>query len=256
MAERAGVWEVMLGGAFTPYAPEVQTQLEAAWRAGAAEVEVVLRPGATYVISLRHPMAQRQRADATKSRACRRVPAHEPADDESGAQREPKRPRHPASEPAPAATTSGSASASASALPVDPPLAGARFGFRLNRLHEAWDGLVPAAANRDTVRLSELLSADALRGVRELHIHNFMVDLDFMLAECPTMLDAGRKVVLLCGDRQPGQTTECAGRVHVLQPPHEPYGTHHSKARVAVVVVAVSSLLLFYRGCGVAVALL
>ena len=107
-----------------------------------------------------------------------------------------------------------------------------------------------------TVRLSELLSADALRGVRELHIHNFMVDLDFMLAECPTMLDAGRKVVLLCGDRQPGQTTECAGRVHVLQPPHEPYGTHHSKARVAVVVVAVSSLLLFYRGCGVAVALL
>ena len=117
-----------------------------------------------------------------------------------------------------------------------PPAAAppAPLGWQLNTLHSGWveAGLVPERANDGTCALTDLLSADALRGVTELHMHNFMIDLDWMLHECPAIRSV-RKVVVLHGDGKAPTSTGARREPHryeMLQPPCERYGTHHSKA--------------------------
>ena len=91
--------------------------------------------------------------------------------------------------------------------------------------------------------LAALLSADELRGATELHLHNFMIDLDWMCEECPGLAafcaaasTAGihapaRRVRVFHGDGRPPRSAAVGGgRVDCFAPPHEQYGTHHSKA--------------------------
>ena len=52
--------------------------------------------------------------------------------------------------------------------------------WRLNRLGDTWARLVPAEANTSTAGLRDLLSHSELEGATEVHLHNFMVDLDWM----------------------------------------------------------------------------
>ena len=61
-----------------------------------------------------------------------------------------------------------------------PPAAAPSLGWRLNSLHRGWveAGILPPRANDGTVGLVDLLTPAALEGVVELHIHNYMIDLD------------------------------------------------------------------------------
>ena len=76
MAERAGVWEVMLGGSYKPYDdPAVQQTLEAAYTRGATTADVTVR-GTVYEVSLKgDALQQRQKNDPTRTRQVRRVAA-------------------------------------------------------------------------------------------------------------------------------------------------------------------------------------
>ena len=74
--------------------------------------------------------------------------------------------------------------------------------------------------------LAALLSPGELHGATELHLHNFMIDLDWMCEECPGL--AAFRV--FHGDGRPPRSAAVGGgRVDCFAPPHEQYGTHHSK---------------------------
>ena len=129
---------------------------------------------------------------------------------------------------APATFTSGEAVSAAETSSSTLPL-----GFALCRLESAWTsaGLVPHSANHRTVSLQELLSPAALAGCTELHLINYMIDLDFVVNMCPAIRRVPR-VIVLHGDGRPPRA-QCVqadrGRFLCLQPPCEKYGTHHSK---------------------------
>ena len=118
---------------------------------------------------------------------------------------------------------------SAAAAAPGPPL-----GWRNNTLHPGWveAGLVPASANRGTCSLADLLGASALSGATSLHIINMMIDLDWMISECPAIRTVPH-VTVLHGDDPPPNSTAVKrepSRFTCLRPPCERYGTHHSKA--------------------------
>ena len=240
LAGQAGgpIWEVMLSGSFQSYEePSVHVQLEAALTALEDSAEVVVR-GAAYVVHLKQtPMRQVQKADPTKCREVRRVGAQDAlrapgpssaADDGGGAPA--KRKRTEVADGAAAASSAASATAATAAAPA----------WRLLTLDPRW-GASPAA-QAETVGLAALLSPGELRGATELHLHNFMIDLDWMCEECPGLAafcaassTAGihvpaRRVRVFHGDGRPPRSAAVGGgRVDCFAPPHEQYGTHHSK---------------------------
>ena len=232
------IWQVKLGGSFQSYEePSVHEQLEAALAAFQDSVEVVVR-GAAYVVHLKQtPMRQVQKADPTKCREVRRVGAQDalrapgPSSAADGGGAPAKRKRTEVADGAAAASSAASATAATAAAPA----------WRLLTLDPRW-GASPAA-QAETVGLAALLSAGELRGATELHLHNFMIDLDWMCEECPGLAafcaastTAGshvpaRRVRVFHGDGQPPRSAAmCGGRVDCFAPPHEQYGTHHSKA--------------------------
>jgi tyrosyl-DNA phosphodiesterase-1 len=109
-----------------------------------------------------------------------------------------------------------------------------RLGFQLDRLHSAWvgAGLVPPAANSDTFSIRDALSASALAGATQLHIHNYMIDLDLLVSECPAVATVPIVWVVHGDGHAPNSRAARAEpqRYTCLQPPCERYGTHHSKA--------------------------
>ena len=72
------------------------------------------------------------------------------------------------------------------------------LGFRLQCLQDVWvdAALVSPAANECTVEWRSLLSASALAGANELHIHSYLLDLDFLCLECPAILQVPRVFVI------------------------------------------------------------
>ena len=85
--------------------------------------------------------------------------------------------------------------------------------------------------------LATLLSASELRGATELHLHNFMIDLDWMCEECSGLAafcaasPAGGRVRIFHGDGAPPRSEAARrGSIECFAPPHEQFGTHHSKA--------------------------
>ena len=230
-------WQVKLSGSFQSYEePSVHAQLEAALAALEDSAEVVVR-GAAYVVHLKQtPMRQVQKADPTKCREVRRVGAQDalrapgPSSAADGGGAPAKRKRTEVADGATAASSAASTTAATAAAPA----------WRLLTLDPRW-GASPAA-QAETVGLAALLSAGELRGATELHLHNFMIDLDWMCEECPGLAafcaassTAGihvpaRRVRVFHGDGRPPRSAAVGGgRVDCFAPPHEQYGTHHSK---------------------------
>ena len=130
------------------------------------------------------------------------------------------------------------------------PTSSPRLAYRLNTLDEEWvrANRVDSAANAHTVSLRDLLSDFELEDCLELHLHNFMIDLDWICDECPALvryiriLDTHRKLVLIHGDgvapTSAAATSAAArgasSRIVCLQPNCERFGTHHSKAILIV----------------------
>ena len=235
------IWEVMLSGSFQSYEePSVHVQLEAALTALEDSAEVVVR-GAAYVVHLKQtPMRQVQKADPTKCREVRRVGAQDalrapgPSSVVDGGGTPAKRKRTEVADGAAAAASSAAAATAATAATA------AALAWRLLELDRRW-GVSPAA-QAETVGLAALLSPGELHGATELHLHNFMIDLDWMCEECPGLAafcaassTAGihvpaRRVRVFHGDGRPPRSAAVGGgRVDCFAPPHEQYGTHHSK---------------------------
>ena len=241
------IWEVMLSGSFQSYEePSVHVQLEAALTALEDSAEVVVR-GAAYVVHLKQtPMRQVQKADPTKCREVRRVGAQDalrapgPSSVVDGGGTPAKRKRTEVADGAAAAASSAAAATAATAATA------AALAWRLLELDRRW-GVSPAA-QAETVGLAALLSPGELHGATELHLHNFMIDLDWMCEECPGLAafcaassTAGihvpaRRVRVFHGDGRPPRSAAVGGgRVDCFAPPHEQYGTHHSKVPPAPV---------------------
>ena len=252
------IWQVKLSGSFQSYEePSVHAQLEAALAAFEDSAEVMVR-GQCYVVHLKHPMRQVQKADPTRCREVRRLgpqdapraPGPSSAADVGGAPAKRRRTEvadgaaasaaSASATAATAATAAGAATAAAAASAATAATAAAP-AWRLLTLDPRW-GASPAA-QAETVGLAALLSADELRGATELHLHNFMIDLDWMCEECPGLAafcaaasTAGihapaRRVRVFHGDGRPPRSAAVGGgRVDCFAPPHEQYGTHHSKA--------------------------
>lgn len=244
------MWQVKLSGSFQSYEePSVHAQLEAALAAFEDSAEVVVR-GQCYVVHLKHPMRQVQKADPTKCREVRRLgpqdalraPGPSSAADVGGAPA--KRRRTEVADGAAASAASASATAATAAVAASTSTATAATAaapaWRLLTLDPRW-GASPAA-QAETVGLAALLSADELRGATELHLHNFMIDLDWMCEECPGLAAfcaaastasihaPARRVRVFHGDGRPPRSAAVGGgRVDCFAPPHEQYGTHHSK---------------------------
>ena len=68
----AAVWEVWLGGRFTPYEAAEQRELEAAWQRGDTVAHLTLISSTSHVVDLKSPMAQRAANGKSKSRDVRR----------------------------------------------------------------------------------------------------------------------------------------------------------------------------------------
>ena len=112
---------------------------------------------------------------------------------------------------------------------VQSPLA-----FQLDRLHPSFvgAGLVPPEANESTFRLRDALNAPALAGATEVHLVNYMIDLDLIVRECPAIARVPC-VWVIHGDSVPPKSHAALSdpaRFRCLRPPCERYGTHHSKA--------------------------
>eukprot|EP00908_Phaeocystis_cordata_P004818 Transcript_1522.p1 GENE.Transcript_1522~~Transcript_1522.p1 ORF type:complete len:522 (-),score=145.21 Transcript_1522:676-2241(-) len=213
----SGQWKVKLGGSFIPYEESsVHEALEAALAGGQDSTEVVVR-GTTYTVELKAtPMRQVQKADPTKWREVRREAPSSPG----GA--------------------GPSSSAAESGVGDDAGTRGAKrqrteeaLAWRLNTLDPRWRP--SAAAQAGTVGLAELLSPSELRGATELHLHNFMIDLDWMCEECPGLAGFAGRIRVFHGDGAPPRSA-AARSLHVecLAPPTEQFGTHHSKAILVV----------------------
>ena len=108
------------------------------------------------------------------------------------------------------------------------------LGFQLTKLNDAWvdAGLVSHAANTSTIDLQAMLGPSALQGATELQLHNYMIDLDYLVAECPAIRSVPRVVVVHGDGQAPDSLTARRDpeRFVCIRPPCERYGTHHSKA--------------------------
>ena len=207
------------------YPPAVCAQLDAARARGDDRVPL---DGGRHVDL--HAMKQVVTADPSRSRAVKRVAPAASASSASSA----------SSSTAAAADDDGDATdvdednddtaAAAAKRPRTTP----QLGWRLNRLHSSWvaAGAVPASANRNSVGLSDLLSASALSGATEVHLHNFMIDLDWMITECPALGSADLVRVFFGDTVAPQSTTRRSAprRFQLYAPPLETYGCYHSKA--------------------------
>ncbi|KAL1512282.1 hypothetical protein AB1Y20_005544 [Prymnesium parvum] len=187
---------------WTDYPPPQAAALERAWTLA----EPFVRIDSQRQVDLQR-MRQQRLDEPSRSRPVRREAPAPPGREADGASPRPKRQR-------------GGEEASARA-------------WRLTRLHFAWAGVVPSEANEGTVGLGELLSADELRGAAEVHLHNFMVDLDWVVEEAPALLSFGGALRVFHGDGRPPHSAAVRGRrgsTECFAPPHEQWGTYHSKA--------------------------
>ena len=209
---------------WTPYPDGVAQELEQAWRRGDAEAAV----DAERQVDLRAMRQQRIGAPG-RSRAVKR----EAGDDA-------------------AASSSSSSAAAASAGPAVAPAASSAAGssdshaskrqrvadaeqpaWRLNTLHPRWRA--SAAAQAETVGLAWLLAPAELAGATEVHLHNYMIDLDWMVEECPALGAFRGRVRVFYGDGvAPGSDAARGSNWECLYPPHEQFGTHHSKGIVII----------------------
>ena len=116
------------------------------------------------------------------------------------------------------------------------------LAWKLNKLDSRWfsstsatQARVRPSANSDTVGLADLLAASELRGASEIHLHNFMIDLDWMCEEAPALSEFRGKLIVFHGDDAApcskfAQANTC--ELTCLSPPVEQYGSYHSKVRV------------------------
>jgi len=90
------------------------------------------------------------------------------------------------------------------------------------------------------VSLDELLSAGELEGATQLHLHNYLFDLDFVFETCPALgsfVASGGLVKVFHGDGRPPRSdaaTAMPAAVECFEPPTEQFGTMHSKCIVVV----------------------
>ena len=108
-----------------------------------------------------------------------------------------------------------------------------KLAFKLNTLHQAWieKHFVGKNANAHTNSLQDLLPTHIVKNAIQVHLHNFMVDLDFVFELCPT-LNCVPNIVVVHGDGRPKQSAPYIRHPQqflLLQPPCERFGTHHSK---------------------------
>ena len=135
----------------------------------------------------------------------------------------------PAGPPAPAASGELLASAATGAAPSSSPSPRA---FQLTSIAPGWG--LPPRLNEGTVGIGSLLNEDTLRDALEVHLHSYLLDLDFLVGACPALLKVP-KVVVMHGDGRCRSARCLAAPAHrerfvVVEPP-TPAGSScfHSK---------------------------
>lgn len=125
---------------------------------------------------------------------------------------------------------------------IPPPLRltdrspGATHTYRLTAVAPAWGE--PASLNSESMALQGMLGAEQLRGATEVHLHSCMLDLDWLLVQCPSLAQVQR-IVVLHGDgrclRARCLDEPChRGRFLLLEPPTpKAHGLFNSKAILA-----------------------
>ena len=211
--------------AWTAFAPNQASALEEAWATGGGVVRIDAERQVR-VDTSGVPMRQERVDNPGRSRAVKR---------ENGGAQEGKRPRLTPAAPSATADADGGGGGGVSPAASGPPLA-----WRLNRLGEQWSRVLPSSVNTDSVSLDELLSAVELQGATQLHLHNFLFDLDFVFETCPALgsfVASGGLVKVFHGDGRPPRSvaaTTMPAAVECFEPPTEQFGTMHSKCIVVV----------------------